>query len=179
MPHPKITPQQHNAGFTLVELMITLAVVAILATAAVPSFMSMIASNRVTSASNDLVTALNMGKSEAVRSGRHTLLCKNDSCSTTGSWGDGWVLFSDENNNNTRDAAEPIIRTQAALDPSFAFTYEDGDHIRFRPNGSINKNGRFCFRNSYQNSDSRKVIITQSGRIRTEKATLSSNACPA
>lgn len=180
MPALKAASKQHNAGFTLVELMITLAVAAILVTAAVPSFMSMIASNRVTAASNDLVTALNLGKSEAIRSGRYALLCKNSNCDTTGSWADGWILFSDVDNNGVQNGDDPIIRTQEALEPSLAFQYiggSGGSRIQFRPNGSLNELGRFCFRNSYQNENSRVVRITQSGRIRTEKFTLSDNAC--
>ncbi len=177
MPHHRIESKQHNVGFTLVELMITLAVAAILATAAVPSFISMIASNRVTSASNEMVTALNLAKSEAVRSGRDTLLCKNIDCDTTGSWGDGWLLFNDANGDGKKNDGEQIIRVQAAPDPSLSFVFRDGNFIKFLPNGRTNENGRFCFRNSYQDDNSRAVIFTNLGRIRTEVRTGSNDDC--
>ncbi len=181
MLHHRIESKQHNVGFTLVELMITLAVAAILATAAVPSFMSMIASNRVTSASNELVTALNLAKSEAVRSGQDTVLCKSgDGVGCGGAWSDGWLLFNDANGDGKKGDGEQVIRVQAAPDPSLSFVFIDGnsgDSIEFRPNGRTNKNGRFCFRNSYQDDNSRAVVVTQTGRIRTEVRTGSNDYC--
>lgn len=76
-----------NRGFTLMELLITLAVVAIVASLAVPSFQNMIATQRVRSAANDLVTSLNFARSEAVK--------RNASVTMTpaaGGWSDGWTI---------------------------------------------------------------------------------------
>lgn len=175
MLHHRIESKQHNVGFTLVELMITLAVAAILATAAVPSFISMIASNRVTSASNELVTALNLAKSEAVRSGRDTLLCKsNNGVDCGGAWSNGWLLYQLKD-----DGSKQAIRVHAAPDASLQFTFTN-DLLVFTPRGqvkSIGFGGHFCFRNSYQDDNSRAVIITSMGRIRTEVRTGSKNDC--
>ena len=57
-------------GFTLLELMVTVAVAAILATVAVPGFRDLIQNNRVTTQTNELVTALNFARTEAVKRGR-------------------------------------------------------------------------------------------------------------
>lgn len=58
-------------GFTLLELMVTVAVLAILVTVGVPSFQTLIQNNRVTTQTNELVTALNAGRTEAVKRGRN------------------------------------------------------------------------------------------------------------
>ena len=58
-----------SSGFTLVELMITLAIAGILVAVGIPSFNSTISSNRLTSYANELVTALNLARSEAVKRG--------------------------------------------------------------------------------------------------------------
>lgn len=162
-----------NSGFTLVELMVTLSVAGILVTVGVPSFASMIASNRVTAASNEVVTALNLAKSEAIRSGQNTTLCKSaDGTTCSGNWSDGWILFNDIDSNHTRDTTagtkEQIIRVHGASEPSLSFIFKTADYIQFSPNGHSNANGHFCFHNSYSDENSRSVIITQIGRIRTE-----------
>jgi type IV fimbrial biogenesis protein FimT len=61
-------------GFTLLELMVTIAVLAILATIGVPSFQGLIQSNRVTTQTNELVTALNFARTEAIKRGRSVQL---------------------------------------------------------------------------------------------------------
>jgi type IV fimbrial biogenesis protein FimT len=59
-----------SLGFTLLELMVTIAVLAIITTLGVPSFRELIQNNRVTTQANELVTALNFGRAEAVKRGR-------------------------------------------------------------------------------------------------------------
>lgn len=177
--------QKRDSGFTLVELIITLAVAGILVTIAVPSFMSLIASNRVTAASNELTTALNLAKSEAIRSGQNTMLCKinetGDGCNNAGKWSDGWLLFNDANGNDLLNDGEQIIRVHEAPEASlkFTFVHATAKNIVFRPNGTPNVSGRFCLQNGYQSTNSRAVLITQTGRIRTEVRDGANNNCDA
>ena len=93
---------EYNAGFTLIELMVTIAIAAILLGIAIPSFTDTIASNRLTTSANELVTALNLARSESVKRGVRTTLCKStdgSSCVTTDDWsllyytkGDSWLF---------------------------------------------------------------------------------------
>ncbi len=166
----------HYFGFTLIELMIVLAVASILVTVGIPSFMSMTASNRVTTASNSLVTVLNLAKSEAIRSGTNAALCQSADEATCGgdktAWKQGWILFSDSNGNNDINAGERIIRVQGPLDPSLNFTLNDGGHvdkIYFTPLGRASVGGTFCFENNYNPANSRKVVINRSGRFYSKK----------
>ncbi|WP_082119054.1 GspH/FimT family pseudopilin [Thioalkalivibrio versutus] len=70
-------------GFTLVELMVTLAVLAILASVAVPSFHALVQNNRATTLANQLTTAINLARSEAIRRGVVASVCSDD-------WEAGW-----------------------------------------------------------------------------------------
>ncbi len=180
----KKAPSKKNPkvrGFTLVEVMIVLVIAVIIMSIGIPSVMGTIASNRVTAASNGLVTALNLAKSEAIRSQQNVILCKSANGTQCGdnsvSWADGWILFYDEDGNQSVDAGEKIIRIQAAPHTSlnFVFKTDSGNsYISFEPNGrkGYTNEEHFCFRNSYDESISRKVIISPVGRIQTEKESM-------
>jgi type IV fimbrial biogenesis protein FimT len=103
----KSTPQR---GFTLIELMVTIALLAILSTLAVPSFMQTIASSRLTTSTNDLYATLLQARSSAISKGQRVTVCKSNtgtSCTTGAgsSWNDGWITFVD----STRTTATPSV----------------------------------------------------------------------
>ena len=86
-----------TGGFTLVELLVTLAVTAVLLAIAVPSFRDTIRRNRVSSANNALLSALNYARSEAIDRGQVVTLCPSTdsaSCTSGASWGAGWLVYS-------------------------------------------------------------------------------------
>lgn len=103
-------------GFTLTELMITLAIAAIVMTLGVPSFTDMIKNNRVISQTNNFVTALNIARSEAIKRGTSVTLCSSSSqTSCGGGWHNGWIIFIDTNSNGALDGGETVSQTQEAL----------------------------------------------------------------
>ncbi|MEE4379215.1 MAG: GspH/FimT family pseudopilin, partial [Candidatus Competibacteraceae bacterium] len=81
-------------GFTLLELMVTMAIAAIVLTVAVPSFQGIILNNRIASHTNDFASSLNLARSEAVKRARRTVLCKSSdgaTCDTSSAgWEQGW-----------------------------------------------------------------------------------------
>ena len=101
--------RQYGFGFTLIELMVTLAVVGVLAAVAAPVFVALFNSNRIATVTNDYVSAVNYARSEAIKGGATTTLCmSNNGTACTGStnWGNGWIVWSDRNGNGTLDAGE-------------------------------------------------------------------------
>ncbi len=78
-----------NRGFTLVELMVTLAVAAILLSMAVPSFTNTIKNNRLTTQANDLISSLNYARSEAIRRGASVTVETSDG---SANWHNGWTI---------------------------------------------------------------------------------------
>jgi len=89
-----------NSGFTLVELMITLAIVSILLVVGVPSLKTFMQSNRLIAASNELVSAIHVARSEAIKLNSAVTVCESSDgkkCASSGDWKNGWIVFVDAN----------------------------------------------------------------------------------
>jgi len=137
-----------NRGFTLIELMVTLAVLGILATLAAPSFQNLIRSTRLSTAANDLSSAMALARAEAIRRGARVTLCRSSTsanalptCDTGGgAWTDGWVLFvnSDADTPPAIDAGEEILRRGGPMNVatlSVQTTADVANSVTYRPDG--------------------------------------------
>jgi type IV fimbrial biogenesis protein FimT len=95
--------KRRAAGFSLLELLITMAIAAILLTIGIPSFTYVTNSNRTTSEVNGLLGDLQFARAEAIKEGVYVTACvstNGSSCNGVGStnWNDGWIVFSDPGN---------------------------------------------------------------------------------
>lgn len=93
-------------GFTLIELMLTIVVAAILITVAIPSFQQSIRNNRTTTQANELFTAMSLARMEAITQGESVTVCSSSdqaSCSGSNDWKTGWILFTDKDADRTID----------------------------------------------------------------------------
>jgi len=115
---------EKRRGFTLLELMITLSVAAILVTVAVPGMRQFIQNSRATAQANELVTAINLARSEAGKRGAAVEVCASSDQATCNSsdWTDGWVV--------REQAGGTVIRVWQGL-PDSANVNDNGDQIVF------------------------------------------------
>jgi type IV fimbrial biogenesis protein FimT len=103
-------------GFTLIELMVALAVMAIVLGFAVPGFQSMVNGNRLAAASNELVAGVQTARMEAIRRGARVAICASANanagagatCATSGI--DGWVVFVDADRSGAFNAGDTLLR---------------------------------------------------------------------
>lgn len=101
--------KNRSRGVTLVELMTALSVLAVLVAIAVPSFRTFSVESRITATANDLATALNLARSEALRSSAPGVVCASangTTCSGSTNWATGWIAFADANGDGAPAAAE-------------------------------------------------------------------------
>lgn len=104
-----------QSGFTLVELMVTLSVLAILAAVALPSFQDSIRLNRVSTENNELIAALNLARTEAIKTRSFAELCASADGTACGvDWSQGWMVWSDINRNGALDAGTEVVRFERA-----------------------------------------------------------------
>lgn len=100
-----------NLGFTIVEMMIAIALIAIIAALALPSLSQFFARNDLIGSTNELITGISQARAEAVsRSTTVTLCPSNDGAGCdNGEWENGWIVFADNNNNGALNAGEDIV----------------------------------------------------------------------
>lgn len=101
---------REQRGFTLIELMVTIAVLAIVVSIAGPSFTSMINNNRSAAVGEELAGAFNYARSEAVKRGDRVSICASSdgaTCSAAGTWSQGWIVFTDS--AATDIATTPVV----------------------------------------------------------------------
>ena len=105
-------------GFTLMELLIVVAVIAIAAQAAVPALMNMVRDNRLVSQLNGFTSSLLLARNQAAGRGMHVALCPStdgSSCSGGQAWEVGWIVFVDGDDDRRVDEDEAVLRYQQAL----------------------------------------------------------------
>lgn len=114
--------KMHAEGVTLIELLVALAVAAILLTLGIPAFADFLAGSRMSAASNDLVTDLLLARSEAVKRQAPVTLCASDdpaaaapACSAAATPAAGWLVFADANGNARVDAGETVVSSHGPL----------------------------------------------------------------
>lgn len=166
---------KRQTGFTLIELMVALSVLAILLTTGVPNIRSTIENNRLTAVTNNLVASLNIARSEAVKQGLNSTICtSNDQSSCTASaWTSGWLIWVDSNNNSTLDAPEEIIRAAEAWKGTMTVTAANTT-IGFSSTGLTNTPGILKICDSRTGNLGKQLRILAGGSVSLTTAV----ACP-
>lgn len=119
---------KRQKGFTLLELMVTLAIVSILLSVGVPGFRSVIMDSRLVRDTNQFVGSINLARSSAVRFQRSATVCTSanfnavlPSCSGSSDWSQGWIVWVDKDRDGAIDANE-ILSVQEPIDSMTTFS---------------------------------------------------------
>jgi type IV fimbrial biogenesis protein FimT len=165
-------------GATLVELVVMLAVGAVLAALAVPAYRDWIADTRLRTQAEALAATLTRARSAAIRSGGRVTVCKSadrQTCAHAGGWDQGWLLFVDDDRDGSRDAAEPMLYVEAPAPRPVTITANHplADYVSYTSIGHPRLvNGGLQMGTFVACSPGRqaiKVVLAASGRVRLEK----------
>ena len=185
-----------QSGFTLIELMVTVSVAAVLLAIAAPSFSRLIAGNRITTQTNEFVGGMNLARAEAVRRGQGVSI-RADIADVSGNLGidfaTGWTVFSDPTFAGATPASTAVIRHATApagrttlrrvtlasgvyTDATSSLT--DRSYVAFNARGGNNSGGTAYFRVCDATNSAlagRIVQVTTVGRVSLAS---SSTTCP-
>lgn len=185
--------RSQERGFTLIELMVTLTIAAVLALVAVPSFTAYKRNAELTSTINTLLSAINAARSEAMKRGMQAMVVPTDGRS----WSKGWIVFVDKDGNKAYSEENDItIMTQEALESYFSISgtgsaagtapyilYDGSGYSRLKNDGfsaltlSLSRND-LSGRSLYEQT--RRIVIAKTGRVRTCKpASATDTSCAA
>ena len=113
-----MTTKQASAGFSLAEALVVLALLAVLLGLAVPGVASLRQRHQLQSVAEDVWNSLVLARSQALVQQTRVALCPAAAagvCDPQGQWGQGWLVFVDNNSNGLRDADEPVLQSRGPL----------------------------------------------------------------
>ena len=163
-----------QSGFTTLELMIVVAITAILAAITAPSFVTLINDTKLSSITSQLVSDLNRARSEAIKRNTRVLLCVRNAagtdCGTGTNWQNGWLICYGSGSCDTNapadgSASNPLLM-HAALDAKLTLT-GSANLIQFNPNGTQGSGGTatLALRGTWANTRTNTVSIATTGYI--------------
>ncbi|MGE6434217.1 GspH/FimT family pseudopilin [Shewanella baltica] len=160
----------HQKGFSLIELIISLAVLTILLTGGVPSLTDVYTQYRADSSIRIIQQTLQFARNQAITLNRTVTACAVIDEKCVQNWQVGLTVFIDTNNNNQLDDIDKKLYITNAFDSKDIVKY-NRTAIRFQPDGlASGTNGTLKYCPSSATSPySRAVIVNQAGRVRLSK----------
>nr|HIA89062.1 prepilin-type N-terminal cleavage/methylation domain-containing protein [Gammaproteobacteria bacterium] len=153
-------------GFTLIELMITIALGAIVMGIGVPSYQDFVVKNRIQTQASEIRSSLAMARVEAIRRGLRVRVCPGQDRCVGANWHDGWNSFVDKNSDNNIDPNETQLEVHIRLDGGSTLT--GANHVIFKSDGTASKARilNLCTADGDDSPHRRGIHVSNVGRVR-------------
>ena len=176
---------RRDDGFTLIELMIAIALVGILLATAVPALDDFTNDARQTGSINDFISSIHVARNTAITTNSRVTMCASASGTNCelASWDSGWIVFGDLNSNGSVDASETIVSASAAVEGLDILSGEFPAALMYRPNGRAmtgaltGNSGEFAVCDFRGAAHAKVILIELSGRPRMSET--KANGAPA
>ena len=163
-------------GFTMIEILVSLSVTAILASVAVPSLRDLVNERRLAGAASQLASDLQFARGEAIKRNARVLVCARtagaSTCATTPDWVNGWLVCYDANYDDacddaTTDDPNPV-RVGVPVHPSLRIATSVA-RVRFAPVGTSGGAATLTLSGSWAQSTTRIATIATTGAVTVKK----------
>ena len=183
--------RKHLTGFTLLELLVTLAILSVVLFISMASFIDLIRANQLATQVNFFIAATNLARNEAITRSQRVFICARagNVCSGASSWENGWIVFSDEDGDSVVSKGE-VMRYFEALQPGYVLRPNIGTtHLIYYGDGHVRRNGgmlplvtfRLCAPDAAPGTIAervREVVIGAAGRVRLQPGREGKTICP-
>ena len=162
------TNQIKTRGLTLIELLITLAIVGILLAGATPSMTEFIQNNRAVTQINELQASLSLARNEAIRRNNNITICRSaTTLSCSGDWTNGWIVFVDDDFDGIVDDGDEVLSVHGHLTGGNTLAFSQ-TRVIYANSGMARSgsNGTFVLCDARGTTNSMGIIVGVSGRPR-------------
>lgn len=172
-----------NSGFSLVEIILSMAIASVVIFTAAPALTQFVEKNRLASTTNNVVLSLNFARSEAIKRRTQVTMRRNGGTAGIKIWEDGWVVFADNNGDGNQDTGDLLLATFPQLEHGYTLRtgHNFKDWVAYLPTGRSRSGGglgndtfRVCPPDENV-SNASKIAVSQTGRPRLRKTSVQ---CP-
>ncbi len=181
---------KHRRGYTLIEVMVVVSIIAILTALAAPSFVRTVRSTTISNSVNSFMSDMRYARSESIRRGASVVMCRSNAPEATSptcgsgsgidvdgdglgdGWASGWIVFEDLDGDGTKDANEPVFKVESQ-NTRIESIMEGGwgsTKFRFTPTGrlrNLSSATQLTFGGTnYPNDLQRVLCVSMAGHVR-------------
>ncbi|MBS1269383.1 MAG: hypothetical protein MAG794_00334 [Gammaproteobacteria bacterium] len=164
--------RQHESGYSMIEMLVTLTVASTLLASAAPAFMTTVYNNRIGTRINLLLADMHLARLEAIKRNQDIVLCRSNdgrhctrSSGSRADWSIGWIVYVNLDEDKKRDPEEPLLHVRSTLPKGMQLRFNQWWRVIYHGDGSA-KNGTFSLCDFRGPEHARVLVLYYTGRPR-------------